>query len=388
MVQKRQVRIIGCGISGVVIGRILAEAGYRVKIFEKRDHIGGNLYDYEHNGILVHKYGPHIFHTSKPRVIAFVERFWKLNQFKNVVEGYVDQKLVPIPFNFKSIDLCFPDQAQMLKAKLLEIYPDRPSVPILELKNHPDPLLQKLSQFIYENLFLNYTTKMWNLKPDEIDATVTARIPVILSYKNTYFTDEYEGLPIGGYTKAIAKMLDHPLIEYQLDVDANKMLQFGTNAIYFQDPAKEILVYTGPLDKLFNNQFGILDYRSLFFQFETHEQEQYQQTAVVNYPAHPTMTRITEYKNMTLQKNPKTVISKEFPGTYDENDAKWNEPYYPLATQQARAKYFQYLDLAKKYHNLYLCGRMATYKYINMDEAIGQALQMAEKILQDDNVQI
>ena len=384
MQNKPNVKIIGCGITGVVIGRILAEQNFKVEILEKREHIGGNLYDYEHNGILVHKYGPHIFHTSKKHVIDFVERFWKLNQFKNVVEGYVDGKLVPIPFNFRSIDLCFPKQKEEIKEQLLISYPNQRSIPILELKNSKNYLIKKLANFVYENLFLNYTTKMWNLRPDQIDPSVTARIPIILSYENTYFTDEYEGLPIGGYTKAIAKMLDHPNIKYQLNIDANSLLKFGYDQIYLNDP-DEIIIYTGPLDKLFKNQFGVLDYRSLFFKFETHNQDRYQATAVVNYPAHPEMTRITEYKNMTLQQSDKTVISKEFPGTYSESDKKWNEPYYPLATQEARNKYFQYVELASQFKNLYLCGRLATYKYINMDEAIEQALAMADEILKKYN---
>ena len=380
MKQKPAIKIIGCGITGVVIARVLAEANYQVEIFEKREHIGGNLYDYERDGILVHKYGPHIFHTSKKHVINFVERFWKLNHFKNVVEGYVDGKLVPIPFNFRSIDLCFPKEKETIKDQLLISYPNQRSVPILELKTNKNPLIQSVANFVYENLFLNYTTKMWNLRPDQIDASVTARIPIILSYENTYFTDEYEGLPIGGYTKAIAKMLDHPNIKYQLNIDANSLLKFDQDQIYLNDP-NEIIIYTGPLDKLFKNQFGVLDYRSLFFKFETHDQDRYQATAVVNYPAHPEMTRITEYKNMTLQQSDKTVISKEFPGTYSEKDQKWNEPYYPLATQEARNKYFQYVELASKFKNLYLCGRLATYKYINMDEAIEQALTLAEELL-------
>ena len=384
MQNKPNVKIIGCGITGVVIGRILAEQNFKVEILEKREHIGGNLYDYEHNGILVHKYGPHIFHTSKKRVIDFVERFWKLNQFKNVVEGYVDGKLVPIPFNFRSIDLCFPKQKEEIKEELLISYPNQRSIPILELKNNKNHLIKKLANFVYENLFLNYTTKMWNLRPDQIDPSVTARIPIILSYENTYFTDEYEGLPIGGYTKAISKMLDHPNIKYQLNIDANSLLKFDHDQIYLNDP-NEVIIYTGPLDKLFKNQFGVLDYRSLFFKFETHNQDRYQATAVVNYPAHPEMTRITEYKNMTLQQSDKTVISKEFPGTYNESDKKWNEPYYPLATQEARNKYFQYVELASQFKNLYLCGRLATYKYINMDEAIEQALTMADEILKKYN---
>ncbi len=375
--------IIGAGISGVVIARKLAEQGHEITIYEKRNHIAGNMYDYEKNGILIHKYGPHIFHTSKDNVIEFVEQFWKLNNFRNVVEGYVNNKLVPIPFNFKSIDISFPEQAEQIKNKLKDLYPDKETIPILELKKSNDPLIRNVAQFVYENLFLNYTTKMWNLKPDEIDESVTARIPIILSYRNTYFNDKYEGLPLDGYTKAIERMLDHPNIKIHLNTDANNLISFNSDQILINNE-ESIVIYTGPLDKLFNNKYGSLDYRSLFFSFETLNQTKFQDTAVVNYPADPTMTRITEYKNMTLQiVDGKTVIGKEFPGTYSENDSKWNEPYYPLATDEAREKYNKYFELSKQYKNLYLCGRMALYKYINMDQAIDDALKLAKELIEN-----
>lgn len=381
---KRKAIIIGAGISGVVIARKLAEQNFKVEIYEKRNHIAGNMYDYKKDGILIHKYGPHIFHTSKPKVIEFISQYWELNNFRNVVEGYVNNKLVPIPFNFKSIDECFGNESEEIKTKLLSYYPNNESIAILELLKNNDPLINKLAHFVYDNLFLNYTTKMWNLKPNEIDSSVTARIPIILSYKNTYFNDVYEGLPLGGYTKAIERMIDHPNINLFLEKDINKDLVINNEKIYLHND-NEIVIYTGPLDKLFNNKFGSLDYRSLFFEFEVINKTQYQKTAVVNFPAHPTMTRITEYKNMTLENiKDKTIISKEFPGTYDENNSKWNEPYYPLATEEARKKYKKYLIEAKKIKNLYLCGRMATYQYLNMDEAINNALNIAEEILNNE----
>lgn len=375
----KEVVIIGTGISGVVVARQLAEKGFKVSMYEKRDHIGGNLYDYQLNGVLVHKYGPHIFHTSKQNVIDFVERFWKLNGFRNIVEGIVDNKLVPIPFNFKSIDICFPNENEEIKNKLLSKY-NQDSITILELQKDKDPIIKKLADFVYKNVFLNYTTKMWNLKPDEIDPSVTARIPIILSYRNTYFNDVYEGLPIDGYTNSIKRMLDHENISYQLNIDANQYISFDNDKVLFNNEEK-IVIYTGPLDKLFSNKYEKLDYRSLVFEFENINKKQFQKTAVVNYPSDPKMTRITEYKNMTLQESENTIISKEFPGTYNEKDEKWNEPYYPLATNQAREKYNKYKNEALKYKNLFLLGRMATYKYINMDQAIEEALILAQKII-------
>ncbi|MGL5732816.1 MAG: UDP-galactopyranose mutase, partial [Metamycoplasmataceae bacterium] len=341
-----------------------------------------NLFDEKVKGIMVHKYGPHIFHTSKNDVIEFMNRFWKLNKFKNIVEGYVDGNLVPIPFNFKSIDICFTDKKEEIKKTLLEKYPDKENIAILELFKNKNPLINEVATFIYKNLFENYTTKMWNLKPDEIDASVTARIPVILSYKNTYFNDKYEGVPEDGYLKTIERILDHKNIKFSVDKNGIDYLNFHKNNISFKDDDNCLIIYTGPLDALFDNKFGVLDYRSLDIKIEEVNKEKFQETAVVNYPAHPTMTRITEYKNMTFDVNPNvTIISKEYPGTYSPISKNFNEPYYPLATDDARSKYLKYKELADEFNNLYLLGRLANYKYINMDQAVEDALIMAKEII-------
>lgn len=384
-IKNKKIHIIGSGLTGSIIARELALKGYKVTIYEKRNHIGGNLYDYKKDGVLIHKYGPHIFHTSNEEVINYMNQFWKLNSFKNIVEGYVDTNLIPIPFNFKSIDIAFPEKSQLLKNKLKSLYPNKETIPILELKKTNDLDIKKLAEYVYNNLFLNYTTKMWNLKPDEIDDSVTARIPIILSYRDTYFNDKYEGLPEEGYTKTFEKILNHENIEVLLNIDATKLIKEDKNILKISDD-NEIIIFTGPLDKLFNNKFGPLEYRLLFFEFESLKMKKFQKTAVVNYPAHPTMTRITEYKNMTFQKNDDiTVISKEYPGTYNENDKKWNEPYYPLATENARNKYKKYSDYAKQFKNLYVSGRMGMYKYINMDQAIEEALKLSRQIIYNLN---
>ncbi len=378
----KKIKIIGAGLSGVVLARKLAENDYNVEIIEKRPNIGGNIFDHKIKGITVHKYGPHIFHTSKKDVIKFMNQFWTLNKFKNIVEGYVGDKLVPIPFNFKSIDICFPQNNDLIKKTLLETYAGNDNIAILELFKNKNPLIKEVANFIYKNIFENYTTKMWNLKPNEIDYSVTARIPVILSYKNTYFNDDYEGVPEEGYTKTIERMLDHKNIKVSISENGIKHLEFKKNMILFDQNSDCLVVYTGPLDTLFKNKFGILDYRSLNIKVKEIKRDQFQKTAVVNYPAHPTMTRITEYKNMTFEKNKDiTIISKEFPGVFSPLSKDFNEPYYPLATDNARNKYQEYKELADKYNNLYLLGRLATYKYINMDQAIEDSLLMAKKIM-------
>lgn len=381
--KDKKIIIIGAGITGAVVARKLAEEGYSVIVYEKRDHIGGNMYDYKKDGVLIHKYGPHIFHTSKKHVNEFMSQFWELNGYKNIVEAYVKDKLIPIPFNFQSIDICFPEEAEEIKQKLKSLYPDKDTIPILELKKSNDPLIQRVAAFVYENIFLNYTTKMWNLRPDEIDESVTARLPIILSNRNTYFKDIYEGLPKEGYTKAFERMFDLPNIKVITNFNAIDKITFENDHLKFNNEDCYI-VYTGPLDKLFADKFGKLEYRSLFFQFDVINKTNFQKTGVVNYPADPKMTRITEYKNMTLQNiNDITVISKEFPGTYDENDDKWNEPYYPLATDKARNQYDKYKEFAKQFKNLYIGGRMGLYRYINMDQAIEEALILADKIIEE-----
>ncbi|MGL5617774.1 MAG: UDP-galactopyranose mutase [Metamycoplasmataceae bacterium] len=378
----KKIKIIGAGLSGAVLARVLAENDFDVEIIEKRETIGGNLFDKKIKGIMVHKYGPHIFHTSKKDVIEFMNRFWKLNKFKNVVEGYVDGKLVPIPFNFKSIDICFPNEKEKIKNALLGEYPNKANIAILELFKNKDPLIKEVATFIYKNLFENYTIKMWSLKPNEIDGSVTARIPVILSYENTYFNDEYEGVPEDGYLKTIERILGHKNIKFSVNENGIDYLHFNKNTISFNGDENCLIIYTGPLDALFENKFGVLDYRSLDIKIEEVNKERYQKTAVVNYPAHPTMTRITEYKNMTFDVNPNvTIISKEYPGAYSPDSKKFSEPYYPLATNVARLKYLKYKELADGFNNLYLLGRLANYKYINMDKAVEDALIIAKEII-------
>ena len=298
--KDKKIIIIGAGITGAVVARKLAEEGYNVHVYEKRDHIGGNMYDYKKNGVLIHKYGPHIFHTSKEHVNKFMNQFWELNGYKNIVEAYVNDKLIPIPFNFESIDICFPDEAETIKNKLKTLYPDQDSIPILELKKSNDPLIQKIASFVYENIFLNYTTKMWNLRPDEIDESVTARLPIILSYRNTYFKDVYEGLPKDGYTKAFEKMFDLPNIKVVTNFNAIEKITFENNKVKFNGEDCYV-IYTGPLDKLFLDKFGKLEYRSLFFEFNVINKSNFQKKGVVNYTADPNMTSITEYKYMNLQ---------------------------------------------------------------------------------------
>lgn len=378
--------VIGSGLSGAVVAHKYAKAGKKVVILEKREHVAGNIYDHKIDGILVHKYGPHIYHSNNEKASKFMESFWELNDFRNKVEGYVQGELVPIPFNFVGIERFWPEKAMAIKDKLISKYGKDSRVGIMELLNQDDEDLKEVASFVYKNVFENYTTKMWGISPTEIDKSVMARVPVIIGYQDTYFSDKYEGLPWEGFTTAIERMLDHPNIEVRLNVNAVDVLEVKETKIFFEDLEVTCpIIYTGPLDELFAYEFGVLDYRSLDITFETLHQDKLQNTAVVNYPAHPEMTRISEYKNMTHQVvKGKTVISREFPGKFELDSERFGTPYYPMMTDDSRNKYNKYMERATKFPHLVLLGRLATYKYLNMDQAIALALETAEKLLGDD----
>ena len=374
--------IIGSGLSGAVIANKFANSNKKVLILEKRNHIAGNVFDKKIKGITTHMYGPHIFHTNSKKVFEYMNNFWELNDFKNVVSGNILEKNTPIPFNFESIDTYFPNESENIKKELLKLFKKDSRVSIYELKKQKNKLIKKLADFVYENIFENYTTKMWGKTPDQIDQSVLKRVPITIGYGKRYFSDKYEGIPKDGYTSAIKKMITHENIEIKLKVDASKLIQFKDKKVYFKNIEITCpIIYTGPLDELFNYKNDVLPYRSLDIKFKKLNQEKFQQTAVVNYPWHPTMTRITEYKHMTFEKSKKTILSKEYPGQYRVNDKRFGIPYYPMANDESRKKYEWYLKQVKPFKNFYPLGRLANYKYLNMDQIIENALDLSNNLL-------
>lgn len=374
--------IIGAGLSGAVLANKFAKAGKKVLVIEKRDVVAGNAFDQKVNGITVHKYGPHIFHTNNEEVYKYMNNFWELNGFKNRVEGKVKDEIVPIPFNFTGIEKFWPDQATEIKEKLIAKFGMDSRITIFQMLEEKDEQLKMVADFIYENIVENYTSKMWGKKPTEIDASVIKRVPVTIGYGSRYFSDKYEGLPKDGYTAAVKKMLDHKNIEVRTGVNAVDLLEMTNSKIYIDD--KEVtcpIIYTGALDELFGYKYGALSYRSLVFEFEQINEKRIQNTAVVNYPAHQTMTRITEYKNMTLEESEGTIISREYPGAFDKDSTNYNVPYYPMATDESREQYEKYSQELKRYKNIYPLGRLAEFKYLNMDQIIANALDLAKKLL-------
>lgn len=375
--------IIGAGFAGSVIARELAENNEKVLVIEQREHIGGNCYDVEdEHGILIHQYGPHIFHTGKEEVYNYLSKFTEWYSFRHEVVGNVYGKLLPIPFNLNTLEKVYgTEKAESLKQELIGAYGEGARVPILELKNNPSKDIQEIAQFVYENIFLRYTMKQWGQKPEEVDASVTARVPVVLSYDNSYFGDKYQGMPKDGYTPLFEKMLNHPNITVRLNTKAEEVLTIPTSGhVMFE--GKEFtgkVVYTGPIDELFNCRFGRLPYRSLDFVFEHYEQDYYQSNSVVNYTVSEDYTRITEFKYLTGQrKKDSTTIMKEYPRSYTGD--KGQIPYYAIMNEENQALYQKYVDLLKDIPNFYLVGRLAEYKYYNIDAIVERALQVAGQI--------
>lgn len=384
--------IVGAGYAGSIVARCMAEEGKKILLLEKRNHIGGNAYDFiDENGVNQHKYGPHIFHTSVEKAVTFLSRFTSWYPYEHRVLGYVEGKLVPIPFNLTSIERLFDsEKAEHLKQVLIQAYGMEKKVPILDLRKHEDPEIRELADYIFEHIFKYYTMKQWGYSAEEIDPSVTARVPVHISYDDRYFQDSFQNMPKEGYTKIFERMLDHPNIQVELNCDANQRihLEQSTHEIYFDGKRFDgKLIYTGMVDALMDYCLGRLSYRSLEFDIQTHD-GQYQPVGTVNYPTsaavHP-FTRITEYKLM-MEHMPKdkTTIHVEYPYPYQEDAEKGNIPYYPLFTEASRNQYKQYVELAKQYPNLYLLGRLAEYRYYNQDAIVVRALDFVETLKKAD----
>lgn len=378
--------VIGCGFAGAVVARELAEKkGKKVLIIDKRDHVGGNCYDkYDEHGILIHQYGPHIFHTNSKRVFDYLSRFTEWYFYRHEVVGNVYGKELPIPFNLNTLEMVYGEEAKELEKRLIDNFGEGARVPILELMNHEDKELQKIAQYVYENVFLKYTMKQWGKSPKEIDPAVSGRVPVLLSRDNRYFQDEYQGLPLHGFTELFDKMLDHPGIDVRLSVDAKDVIELdpeGENKVLFEgQPFMGDVIFTGALDQLFDCRFGQLPYRSLRFDFEHYKQKFYQSHGVVNYTVSEDFTRITEFKYLSGQLDEdETTIVKEYPMAYTGKEGEI--PYYAINNSENDALFARYKGLVDQIQGFYLLGRLAEYKYYNIDAIVERALDLAETIL-------
>ncbi|OIJ10772.1 UDP-galactopyranose mutase [Anaerobacillus arseniciselenatis] len=358
--------IVGAGFSGCVLAhQIATKLNRKVLIIEKRSHIGGNAYDYyDDHGILIHKYGPHIFHTNSKKVFDFLSKFTEWSYYQHEVLAHVDGRKVPIPINLDTIKELYG--LQLSENEMQEFY-QSVREPIHNITNSEEVILSKVGLELYNKFYKNYTKKQWDLWPSELDASVCARIPVRTNRDRRYFSDKYQVMPKHGYTKMFLKMIDHPNIGILLQTDYQQIQQIIPH---------KYVIYTGPIDYFFNYKYGKLPYRSLNFHFETKDQERWQDAAVINYPNDYDYTRVTEFKYLTSQSHQKTTIVYEYPTNN-------GDPYYPIPKKDNMELYQMYKQEAEKLKNVWFLGRLGTYKYYNMDQVVAQALTLFERELQN-----
>jgi UDP-galactopyranose mutase len=362
--------IVGAGFAGSVMAeRLASQAGKKVLIVDQRNHIGGNTYDfYNTDGILVHKYGPHIFHTNSKDVFEYLAQFTPWRPYEHRVLASVDGMMVPIPINLNTINMLYGLQ---LSSDEVDNFLLTRAEKKVRVTTSEDVVVNKVGRELYEKFFKGYTRKQWGLDPCELDASVTARIPTRNNRDNRYFTDTYQGMPLYGYTKMFEKMLSHPNIKVMLNTDYKEIENFI--------PYRE-MIYTGPVDYYFDYRYGKLPYRSIEFKFETMDMETFQPTGTVNYPNEHLYTRSTEFKYLTGQKHSKTTVVYEYPK--DEGD-----PYYPVPRAENADLYKKYQVLAAETKNVYFTGRLATYKYYNMDQVVAQSLKLFKTLLTHGSVE-
>ena len=373
--------IIGAGTAGCVAARVLAEQGKKVLIVEKKHHIAGNCYDEnDQYGVLIHVYGPHIFHTGKEKVYEFLSRFTKWHEFRHEVVANVHGQYMPVPFNLHTLKAAYGEEkAKELETKLVQIYGMGTKVPILDLMNHEDSDLKMIGKFVYDNIYVYYTMKQWGKKPEEIDPAVTARVPVNISYDNGYFADKYQGVPLHGFTAMFQNMVDHENIDIRLNTEAKDVLAVQKEQIFYEGVAfAGDVIFTGPIDEFFDCQYGRLPYRTLRFDFEHYEGDDFQGHSVVNYTVSEDYTRITEYKYLTGQQCKGTTISKEYPFAY--TGAEGEIPYYSIANEENHRLYAKYKEIVADIPNFHLLGRLAEYQYYNIDVMVEKAMELAEKM--------
>jgi len=360
--------VVGAGISGATLAERYATLLHKkVLVIEKRDHIGGNCYDfYDKAGLLISKYGAHIFHTSLEDVWEYVQFFTKWNRYEHRVLSFVENKLVPVPVTITTVNTLFG--LSISNEEEMKAWLKTQVIPIEHPKNSEESALSRVGPHLYELMFKSYTKKQWDTDPKNLDASVLDRIPVRTNFDDRYFSDPHQAMPENGYTKIFEKMLDHPNITVNLSTDFF--------AVKESLPKDALLFFTGPIDRFFEYKFGEkLAYRSLRFVFETVNKEYFQSNSVINYPNDYDFTRIVEYKYLYQQKHPHTTISKEYPS--------WEgEPYYPVHSERNKVLYRKYQEEAEKLEKegIYFVGRLANYKYFNMDQAFKNALDLFHRI--------
>lgn len=361
---KVDVLIVGAGFSGAVTAERLANHGLQVLLIDKRPHIAGNAFDIQdEHGVMIHRYGPHIFHTNSSRIVDYLSRFTSWREYEHRVLAKVEGKLLPIPINIDTVNRLYNLN---LNADTIKAFYERVREPRKKILSSEDVVLNAVGRDLYEKFFRGYTRKQWGLDPSELSASVAARIPTRTNHDDRYFTDTYQQMPLYGYTHMFKRMLDHPLISVELEKDYLAV----RNDIHARH-----IVYTGPIDSYFDYCFGKLPYRSLRFEhMHKPKQREYQPVGTVNYPNEHEYTRITEFKHLTGQVHESTSIVYEYPQAQ-------GEPYYPISRPENELLFKRYEALARKLEHVTFVGRLAQYRYYNMDQCVGAALKAAENIL-------
>ena len=372
--------IVGSGIVGAVLAAELAKKGHEVQVLERRSHAGGNVYDYDDaHGIHVHHYGPHIFHTNDDEVYRYVSDYCELKDFNLVCGSVMDGKCVPTSFDFSSVDTFFPEEAEEIKAHIKAEFGDRASATVLEMLESQDSYVRRFADFLYEKDYKPYTAKQWGIDPEKVDRQIFKRVPILFSYGSKYFSDKYQAMPVKGYMEFIENLLKTPGIELRLNEEALDRFSIRDNQVMDGDkPLDGVLIFTGALDELFGCKHGKLPYRSLRFVWKHEDIDSFQDMPVVAYPQAEGFTRITEYKKLPVQEVRGTTYAVEYPLPYKQGEAM--EPYYPVLTEESQELFQKYYEEAKQVKGLAFAGRLAEFKYYNMDQAIRRALDLAREL--------
>lgn len=375
--------VVGAGFTGAVFAeRVASQFDKKVLVIDKRMHIGGNAYDcYDNMGIIIHKYGPHIFHTNNKEVWDYVNRFTEWTDYSHRVLAHVDGKEVHLPINLNSVEQLFPeDLAEKYCALLKEKIGPNKKASILELLKSDCRDLKSFADVVYRKIFICYTCKQWGKTPDEIDESVIARIPIVVTRCNQYFQDKYQGLPKYGFTRMFENILFHRNISLLLNTNFSEISEIENDQMRFLgETYRGRLFFTGPIDEFFGYCFGRLPYRAVKFKFETFKQDSWQKAPVINYPDDNEFTRITEYRKMTGQQHHQTTISKEYPRDYNPDVPGSNIPCYPVVNEKSIALLNKYRGLANNYKNVIFAGRLGNFKYLDMDDAIAEVLSKFKK---------
>lgn len=365
--------IVGAGYTGAIIAeRLATQSGKTALVIDRRDHIGGNAHDRRNEaGILYHQYGPHVFHTNAPFVANYLSGFTEWTPYEHRTLGVIDGRLVPIPFNLTSLQILFPKaEADRLTQILIDAYGMDQKVTILKMRESPVQGVRDLADYIYKNVFYGYTTKQWGLTPEELSPSVTARVPVYVSYDDRYFQDEFQNMPKQGYTRMFERILAQDGIDISLNTDIRHVKEEITY---------DRMLFTGAIDEYFKYELGELPYRSLNFDFQTYQQKRHQAAGQLNYPMSHDFTRITEMGHLTQEWSDATTVAIEYPIAHIPGTT---EPYYPIPRDENHLLHNQYVDLAKREApNVVFAGRLGDYKYYNMDQAIARALSLFEKTI-------